>query len=119
MPKNTTKVQQFLQDLENTNNQKFKIVQKLINLTTHIFPEVILIIKYGGIMFFKDEQSFGGIFVYKNHISLEFTNGYLLNDPQKLLEGSGKYRRHIKFKKLQEIENKQIEYFLSQTKNEI
>ena len=39
-----------------------------------------------------------GVFVYKKHISIEFSKGYLLQDLSKKLQGSGKFRRHLKIK---------------------
>jgi len=43
-----------------------------------------------------------GLFCYlqstRNHAALGFQKGASLNDPDRLLEGSGKDMRHIKFK---------------------
>jgi hypothetical protein len=68
---------------------------------------------YGGIMFSLDED-FGGIFVRKNHISFEFGNGYTMKDPDKLLEGTGKFRRHLKIIAFSDIEDKKVEFFVRQ-----
>ena len=62
---------------------------------------------YGGIIFSLADD-FGGIFVYKNHVSFEFSYGYKLDDPSKLLEGNGKYRRHLKIKSIEDLEIKKI-----------
>lgn len=55
---------------------------------------------YGGIVFEKEAGNHStmvcGHFVYKQHVSLEFSQGYKLDDPDGVLEGNGKYRRHIK-----------------------
>ena len=42
-------------------------------------------------------------FVYKTHVTIEFATGYLLSDPKNILEGTGKFRRHLKFKKEKDI----------------
>jgi len=38
-------------------------------------------------------------------VSMEFDLGYLLKDTEKYLEGSGKYRRHLKIFNKRDIEN--------------
>ena len=48
-------------------------------------------IKYGGLVYIIDNRLFSGIFLRNNHISIEFDNG-----ADKLLEGKGKFRRHLK-----------------------
>ncbi|MEO9885943.1 MAG: DUF1801 domain-containing protein [Balneola sp.] len=50
----------------------------------------------------------------KNHITLEFSKGFLMNDPDDVLEGSGKYRRHLKIKTYEDIENKDVTFFVKQ-----
>ena len=107
------KVQKFLDEISEFDNKKFKILQKLREIVFGKSKKINEEIKYGGIMF-SLEKNFGGIFVYKNHISFEFLNGWQMNDPQKILEGTGKFRRHLKFKKFSDIEKKQVKFFLDQ-----
>ncbi|NRA87903.1 MAG: DUF1801 domain-containing protein, partial [Rhizobiales bacterium] len=49
---------------------------------------------YGGLVFELEEgnrkTSIGGVFISRNHVSFEFSNGYLLKDDDKILEGGGK-----------------------------
>jgi len=59
----------------------------------------------------------GGIFVYSGHISIEFSFGDELADPDKILEGKGKKRRHIKIIKIQDVEEKQVKFFISSAMN--
>ncbi len=73
---------------------------------------------YGGIVF---ELELGnpktlvcGHFVYKNHVSLEFTKGYELRDPNGVLEGNGKYRRHIKLTRQDDIYDKSVRSMIEQ-----
>ena len=68
---------------------------------------------YGGIIF-SLSTDFGGVFVYKNHVSFEFSLGYKLDDPEKLLEGGGKYRRHLKMKSLEQVKMKKVDFYLKQ-----
>ncbi len=53
-----------------------------------------------------------GYFVYKNHVSLEFTKGAELHDPDGVLEGKGKYRRHIKLDRESDIAGKSVRSML-------
>lgn len=68
---------------------------------------------YGGIMF-SSGFDFGGVFLRKNHISFEFGFGVRFNDPDGVLEGTGKSRRHLKLRSLEDIEIKKVAYFVEQ-----
>ena len=68
---------------------------------------------YGGILF-SFEDDFGGVFAYKNHVSFELSAGYLLKDPDKLLEGKGKFRRHLKIRSMGDKQLEALDYFLGQ-----
>ena len=72
-------------------------------------------VMYGGIIFTIPDRMFCGLFLRKNHISIEFDLGYLLEDTENHLEGSGKYRRHLKIFNNKDIEIKNAERFISQS----
>jgi len=106
-------VQNFLEEIEMLNAEKYNILQKLRGVVFKIYPKTNEKMMYGGIMFsLKDD--FGGIFVRKNHVSFEFINGFKMKDPDKLLEGTEKLRRHLKIKSLSDIKNKKIDFFVKQ-----
>ena len=73
---------------------------------------------YGGIVFElepgKHKTMVCGHFVYKNHVSLEFTNGNELRDPNGVLEGNGKFRRHIKLTRPGDIDEKYVRSMIEQ-----
>ncbi len=106
-------VQEFLNELKKSDSKKYQILQKLRSIVLIQYPQANEKIMYGGIMF-SLEKDFCGLFVNKNHISFEFGNGYQFNDPQKLLEGNGKYRRHLKIKSPSDIESKKVAVFVKQ-----
>lgn len=110
-----TKIQNFLNDLEDFDNPKYVIIQELRKIVFEIFPEVQERMMYGGIMFTTNDD-FGGVFPSKKHVSFEFSQGYLLNDPEKKLEGTGKFRRHLKIRTLGEIMEKDVGFFVKQVK---
>ena len=103
----------LLEDWEQVAPDKAAIVQQVRKLVFSVLPTASERVMYGGIMFTLDTD-FGGVFVYKNHVSAEFTNGVHMRDPENLLEGGGKLRRHIKLHSLDDIENRKLEVFIRQ-----
>ena len=105
------KVQNFLEDISMMDQEKFEILQKLRNIVFSNSPETNERIMYGGIMFsIKDD--FGGLFIRKNHISFEFSLGVNMDDPENILEGSGKLRRHLKIRSINNIKDKKVVFFV-------
>ncbi len=90
----------------------------LREIIDQLAPDAFYLPKYGGELFAPypgDEKvCVGGIFIYTNHLSLEFTQGAGFDDPDGLLEGKGKYRRHLKLRTPQDIETKRARFFLEQ-----
>lgn len=105
--------QQFIERIEGLDTTKYHILQKLREIVFEHYPKSKERIMYGGILF-SLEDDYGGLFVYKNHVSFEFGNGYTFDDPEKVLEGGGKYRRHLKFKSIDDIETKSVDFFVKQ-----
>lgn len=106
-------VQKFLEEMMKTDNKKFIILESIRNVVYTNSEKTKERIMYGGIMF-SAEKDWGGIYVYKNHISFEFSEGFKLNDPDNLLQGTGKKRRHLKLKSLSEISDKKVDFFVKQ-----
>ena len=63
---------------------------------------------------FACEKDWGGVFVSKNHVSFEFTEGFMMNDPDRFLEGTGKKRRHLKISSISDISDKKVDFFVKQ-----
>jgi len=110
---NNIETQKFIDDIAVLDSTKYQILQKLRELVFENDPNVKERIMYGGILFSLNTD-FSGVFVYKNHISFEFSNGYRYKDPDNLLEGKGKYRRHLKFRSMDDVETKKIVFFVKQ-----
>ena len=106
-------VQKFLEEIMMFDNEKFNILQELRKIVFKNYKKTSERMMYGGIMF-SIEEGFGGIFVRKNHVSFEFVNGFAMNDPNKLLEGTGEFRRHLKIKSLSDIKDKKVDFFVKQ-----
>ncbi len=90
-------------------------VKKLI---VQLAPDVRFVPKYGGEVFAldpdDDKHFFGGVFSYKDHVSVEFSNGASFDDPDGHLEGAGKMRRHLKLHTLDEMNEKELMTFVRQ-----
>ncbi len=73
---------------------------------------------YGGIVFEAEAGNpktlVCGHFTYKKHVSLEFSNGYQLNDLDNVLEGAGKYRRHVKLTCQSDLHEKSVRALIVQ-----
>lgn len=107
-------VQTFLDATRAMSPVKYDSITEIREIFLEFHPAAEEKIMYGGITFFLNNELFGGIFISKNHISIEFSNGYQMNDPNKHLEGKGKYRRHLKIYQKVDIQSKDIAYYIKQ-----
>lgn len=94
------------------------IIDALEEMVAEVAPELHGRSMYGGQMLERDggdaATAVGGYFGYKNHVSLEFSNGAQLSDPVGYLEGKGKARRHVKLRSVADIKAKGCADFLAQ-----
>lgn len=97
-----------------------EIIEQLKGVILTVAPEAAFAEKYGGLIVEsipgQPKSKFCGIFAYTRHLSLEFTHGSHLDDPDQILEGDGKHRRHIKIAHLSDITKKRCEDFLRQAR---
>jgi hypothetical protein len=105
--------EKFLVELKAHSREQYAIVRTLRNLILNTHNTSTEEIKYGGLLY-SNQKPYTGLFVSKNHVSMEFSEGARLDDPSNLLTGSGKYRRHIKFRSVEEINEREIKNFLKQ-----
>jgi len=110
-------IEELLHDFELINYELTEIMVYLRNKilsSSHILTEDI---KYGGIVFLKNGHMLSGIFLRKKFVTMEFGFGYEFVDEDNLLEGTGKFRRNLKFKTMEDVERKRAEYFIEQAVN--
>lgn len=106
------KVRNFIDELETLDPNKYEIVTRLYALfvaTKRDFTDKFI---YGGIGIYIGEELIGGIWVYTNHVSLVLGDGYKLKDTYGVLEGGGKFRRHIKLLTTKDIEDKKCSEYI-------
>jgi hypothetical protein len=107
-------VQKFLDEIKIIDADKSDILIEIRQIIFDFFPKTDERVMYGGIVFFLNDEMFSGLFLNKNHVTLEFANGFLMKDPHGFLEGKGKYRRHLKIMKMADIANKEVHFFVQQ-----
>lgn len=114
MAANSTLIEDYIQDLKTIRATQGDIAESLLALFRKHGPELGEDIKYGGIVFLKEGKIIGGIYSYKDHLSVEFSRGAQFDDPDARLEGSGKHRRHLKFRELEDVQGQDAEAFIEQ-----
>ena len=115
--KTNESIEELLEGFEIVNLELAKIIQSLRKMIFSIAPVSEEKVMYGGIIFSIPGRMFCGLFLRKNHVSLEFDLGYLLKDKNNHLEGSGKFRRHLKIHNKEEIKTKQADKFIKESFN--
>lgn len=86
MPKT---IQDLLEDVRLLGEMQFEIVDTVRALVQQTIESVSEEVKYGGILF-TSGVPFCGVFAYKDHVSVELSQGARIADPTGLLEGTGK-----------------------------
>jgi hypothetical protein len=109
------RVARWLDDLQMVSAERHVLVSALRKAALDVAPEVTEEVKYGGLLF-SAKQPFCGVFAYSAHVSLEFSQGAAMADPDGVLEGAGKGRRHIKFRTLQDLQGCDLAAYLAQAK---
>lgn len=98
----------WLGDLELRSPEQHATIVEVDRLFTTMNVQITRQIKYGGIVVMLGEVLVGGLFAYRDHVSVEFSNGAQLSDPHRVLAGSGKYRRHIKLAHPTDVTHKHV-----------
>ena len=111
------KVNEFLEDIRAMSLSKFEIIESIRDIFNSINQDLVEDVKYGGVVFSLSNTLIGGVFPHKEHVSIEFSNGAELSDPEGMLEGKGKKRRHLKITGLQDIENKNVRFYIEKAIN--
>jgi len=108
------KVNRFMDDLQSISPDKLEMIELIRKIFLRANQKLTEDIKYGGLVFNLSNSLVGGIFPYKEHISIEFSNGTDLPDPSGMLEGKGKKRRHLKIVEKQDIDTKNVNIFVAE-----
>jgi len=94
------------------------IVERLDRLIREAVPGVSTVPKYGGTLYTlapdEKEGQFCGVFPYAKHVRLSFTRGDRLRDPGGMLDGGGKFRRHLNIADAADIPDGDVRRFVEQ-----
>jgi len=104
MTRDSREVSEYIETLP---DNKKAIVIALRKIILSVDPTLNESLKWKQPVYSK-EDDICYIFPAGNHVNLGFYKGTELNDPKKMLEGTGKTMRHIKIRDLADIEK---EYF--------
>lgn len=105
------RISKLLEDIRFLDSGRFDLVQALREIIFGLDASISEEVKYGGLLF-SAGKPFCGVFSYAKHVSLEFGVGASLPDQFNVLDGKGKFRRHIKLSSLQDITDKHVHEYL-------
>lgn len=112
---NDVSVESLLQDFDLLNPGLSPVIRSLREMVRAFAPDAEEKVMYGGLIYQLPGRMFCGLFLRKQHVSVEFDRGDRMADPEGLLEGSGKFRRHLKIRSFDDVEEKQVEPFIRQS----
>lgn len=108
---NNPELYQFMEDLASVSPLKAEIIDQIRSYFNKLDTDIEERIIYGGVGFFFNDKHFGGAYPNKKHVNFAFSRGVELDDPKSLLQGKGKFRRHLQIFALEELEEKEAETF--------
>lgn len=100
-------VQAWLDDIRLLYPERHALVTAIHERIIDAAPRATVEVKYGGLLF-GSPMPFCGIFVHRAHVSVEFSHGALIEDSAGLLQGAGKYRRHLKLTSTGDVDEKRL-----------
>ena len=115
-----TSIGEFQKILVDRSSEMQAISNELRNLLIEIMPTLTEVVWENqkiagyGIGPKKMSEHFAYIDPHKNHVNLGFMYGADLDDPEQLLEGTGKKLRHIKIRSLSQVSDPEIRKLLVQ-----
>jgi hypothetical protein len=102
--------------LSSYNSEMGSLARDLRNMILEIVPDLDESIKWKN-LFYEKNGFVCAIVVHKDHVNLEFARGTELEDPEEVLEGTGKKIKHIKIRKSSEINSKILKKMIVEAAN--
>lgn len=90
------------------NPKLFKIARRLHSFVKGCVPGVKETVNSWGVPTFEAKDPFCFYMIGKHHVTFGFHFGTSLEDPQGLLEGTGKNMRHVKLRSVEDLERKGV-----------
>ena len=92
------------------------IIRALRRFVKRVAPRLDESVKWGNGCWLKEDVPIAYVYSATEYVQFGFFRGSALKDPQKLLEGAGQYVRHIKVRKLSDIDEDVFTHYLRQVK---
>jgi hypothetical protein len=106
MPSSRAKSKKKSSYVREDNPKLEKVARALRRYVHELFPEARLTVNAWGIPTFELPDPFCFYMVGKNHVTFGFHYGSWLEDPEELLEGTGKNLRHVKLRQIEDLAQK-------------
>ena len=94
------------------------LADELDDLVKRTIKGVSTVSKYGDTLYTlkpdEKEGQFCGVFIYKEHVQLVFSQGTVLDDSKGILEGKGKFRRNVNFSNSGDINTRTLVKLIKQ-----
>lgn len=84
------------------------VIRALRALVKRVAPELRESVKWGNGCWITDDANVAYVYSADDHVQFGFFAGAALKDPERLLQGSGKYVRHVKLRKLADIDERAL-----------
>ena len=91
-----------------------KVIRALRRFVKGLAPELEESVKWGNGCWLKGKVPIAYVYSAPDHVHFGFVRGSALDDPRGLLQGEGQYVRHVKVRKLADIDEKAFGAFLRQ-----
>jgi hypothetical protein len=102
--------------LSTYNEEMVPLARDLRNMILELVPGMDESIKWKN-LFYEMNGFVCAIVIHKDHVNLEFARGIELEDPEKMLEGTGKKIRHVKIYNTEEIDSKKLKNLMLEAVN--
>jgi len=86
-----------------------EVVAMLVATLRRDLPDPTEHIHHGSPWFYSRGRSVGYVATYKDHVNLGLRFGAELDDPDRLLEGTGKSIRHVKLRSIEDVPRTRLE----------
>jgi len=90
------------------------IIRALRKFVERVTPKLVESVKWGNGCWLKGKAPVAYVYSDTDHVQFGFIRGSSLEDPKGLLEGKGQYVRHVKVRKVADIDSKTFGALLRQ-----
>jgi hypothetical protein len=92
------------------------LARDLRNMILEQVPDMDEVIKWKN-LFYEKKGYVCAIVIHKDHVNLQFARGIELDDPERILEGTGKKIRHVKINNTKEINSDKLKNLVVEAVN--